>query len=194
MEKPLKLRKIQHDILNHVRRGCRSISEIDLWVRAGSPISYSRRFIRMETLDLIDLGLIERVKDSVSAANRRWCSNKSEKLARAGWDAATVRADAILRADSTTVPVVAEFVAHEHALREHEADKLNRLEILIFAQRTRTKFLGLSIPDRKIFLDVLTSDDGGSMTRLFELQNQVEAEHLTEDVALNKAVQKNKRN
>jgi hypothetical protein len=62
MEKPLKLRKIQHDILNHVRRGCRSISEIDLWVRAGSPINYSRRFIRMETLDLIDLGLIERVK------------------------------------------------------------------------------------------------------------------------------------
>ena len=68
---------------------------------------------------------------------------------------------------------VAEYLENEKALQDREGKKLNRLAIMTRAQRTRAWFLGLSMADRKIFLDVLTADDDGAMANLFALQAKV---------------------
>jgi hypothetical protein len=89
--------------------------------------------------------------------------------------------------------VLDRYVDHQQALQEHESDKLNRLQVMLFAQRTRTKFLGLGLADRKIFLDVLTADDNGSMSQMFALQAEMDNEKFTDDdVKLDKVARKAK--
>lgn len=70
---------------------------------------------------------------------------------------------------------IAEYLENEKALQEREGEKLNRLAIMTRAQRTRAWFLGLSMADRKIFLEVLTADDDGAIAKLFALQAKVES-------------------
>jgi hypothetical protein len=54
------LRPIQKAILNHVRRGCRSESEVVMWVLVSIPsVPYSAKFIRSEIEMLIRQALIE---------------------------------------------------------------------------------------------------------------------------------------
>ena len=72
------------------------------------------------------------------------------------------------------------YQQHQQALQEFEHEKLNRLEIMTWAQLTRTRFLRLSMADRKIFLDVLTADENGAFTKLFNLQAQLEAAGVTD--------------
>ena len=77
---------------------------------------------------------------------------------------------------------IAEYLEHEKALQEYEGEKLTRLKIMTRAQEIRTWFLKLSMANRKIFLDVLTSDtDGGAMARLFALQSKLEAKGVDDD-------------
>lgn len=76
---------------------------------------------------------------------------------------------------------VAEYVEHERALQEHEGEKLTRLKIMTRAQEIRTWFLKLPMADRKIFLDVLTADEDGAMTRMFSLQATVESKGVDDD-------------
>lgn len=76
---------------------------------------------------------------------------------------------------------IAEYLEHEKALQEYEGKKLNRLEIMTWAQRTRARFLRLSMADRKIFLDVLTADEGGAMAHMFSLQAKLESEGVDDD-------------
>jgi hypothetical protein len=83
---------------------------------------------------------------------------------------------------------VAEYLQHEQAMQEYEGKKLNRLQLMTWAQRTRTRFLSLSMADRKIFLDVLTADENGSFTRMFALQARIEANGVTDKTLLLKKV------
>lgn len=86
---------------------------------------------------------------------------------------------------------IAEYLEHEKALQEYEGKKLNRLEIMTWAQRTRARFLSLSMADRKIFLDVLTADEGGAMAHMFALQAKLEAEGVDDaQLKLTKTVTK----
>ena len=89
--------------------------------------------------------------------------------------------------DESTVD---KYVEHEQALQEHEGKKVKRLQIMLFAQRVRARFLSLSMADRKIFLDVLTADEGGAMTRMFALQAQVASEITDDQLALAKMAAK----
>ena len=73
-------------------------------------------------------------------------------------------------------PEIREYLEHEKALQEYEGKKLNRLQIMTWAQQTRSRFLRLSMADRKIFLDVLTADEGGAMAHMFSLQAKLEEE------------------
>ena len=86
---------------------------------------------------------------------------------------------------------VAEYLEHEKALQDYEGQKLNRLQIMTWAQQTRARFLRLSMADRKIFLDVLTADEGGAMARMFSLQAKLESEGVDDDqLKLTKAATK----
>jgi len=73
-----------------------------------------------------------------------------------------------------------QYQQHQQALQDFEHEKLNRLQIMTWAQQTRTRFLRLSMADRKIFLDVLTTDENGAFTKLFKLQAQLEAAGVTD--------------
>lgn len=62
MNQQIGFRPIQKNILTQVRRGCRSESEVVMWVRASMATPcYSAKFIVSEIQALIDLGQIERV-------------------------------------------------------------------------------------------------------------------------------------
>lgn len=88
-------------------------------------------------------------------------------------------------------PEIREYLDHEQALQEYEGKKLNRLQIMTWAQQTRARFLRLSMADRKIFLDVLTADEGGAMSRMFSLQAKLESEGVDDDqLKLTKAATK----
>jgi len=73
------------------------------------------------------------------------------------------------------------YIKHEEALQEFENEKLNKLQIMRWAQQTRTRFLRLSMADRRVFLDVLTADEHGAFSKMFELQTEVAAEGTTDD-------------
>jgi hypothetical protein len=70
---------------------------------------------------------------------------------------------------------------HEGALRALEHEKLNRLQLMTWAQQIRARFLSLSMADRKLFLGVLTADTFGSFTKLFELQAEVQSAGITDE-------------
>ena len=76
---------------------------------------------------------------------------------------------------------IAEYLEHEKALQDYEGQKLNRLQIMTWAQQTRARFLRLSMADRKIFLDVLTADEGGAMAHMFALQAKLESEGVDDN-------------
>jgi hypothetical protein len=82
--------------------------------------------------------------------------------------------------DDPEVPI-ADYLEHEKALQDYEGQKLNRLQIMTWAQQTRARFLRLSMADRKIFLDVLTADEGGAMAHLFAMQAQLEAKGVDDN-------------
>jgi hypothetical protein len=73
-----------------------------------------------------------------------------------------------------------QYQQHQKALQDSENEKLNRFQIMTWAQQTRTRFLRLSMADSKIFLDVLTADENGAFTKLFKLQSQIEAAGVTD--------------
>ena len=73
-----------------------------------------------------------------------------------------------------------QYRQHQEALRDLEHEKLNRLQVMTWAQKIRTHFARLSMADRKIFLDVLASDENGAFTKLFTLQAQLEAAGVTD--------------
>jgi len=73
-----------------------------------------------------------------------------------------------------------QYQQHRQALQDLEHEKLNRLQIMTWAQQTRTRFLRLPMADRKIFLGVLTADENGAFTKLFKLQAQLEAAGVTD--------------
>jgi hypothetical protein len=83
---------------------------------------------------------------------------------------------------AVTNRTIKEYLEHEKSLREYEGEKLNRLEIMAWAQRTRTRFVGLSMQDRKVFLDVLTADENKSISHMLSLQHKLEAEGIDDNI------------
>jgi len=77
-------------------------------------------------------------------------------------------------ATETTHPV-GEYLEHLRAMKNAEEKKLRHLATMKLAQQTRTKFLRMSLEERKVFLDVLTADADGSFTTLFAMQQDLSA-------------------
>jgi len=98
-------------------------------------------------------------------------TEKAEADARTIWS--------VVEAGQTGSPAQ-RYQQHHQALQDFEHEKLNRLQIMTWAQQARTRFLRLSMADRKIFLDVLTADENGAFTKLFKLQAQLEAAGVTD--------------
>jgi hypothetical protein len=83
------------------------------------------------------------------------------------------------------------YLNHQDALRDLENEKLNRMQIMQLAQRTRAKFLSWTMEERKIFLDVLTADEHGNFTEMFALQAELAAEGITDaDLAITRKASK----
>ena len=98
-------------------------------------------------------------------------SDKRTADARAQWEVLkSTHADSASR----------RYIEHEEALREFENQKLSRLQVMEWAQRTRTKFLKLSMEERRLFLNVLASNEGGSFSKMLALQEELEAEGITD--------------
>jgi len=70
---------------------------------------------------------------------------------------------------------------HQAALQALEDEKLNRLQIMKWAQETRSRFLRLSMANRKLFLEVLTADENQAFSTLFALQGELDAAGVTDD-------------
>jgi hypothetical protein len=71
-----------------------------------------------------------------------------------------------------------QYVTQNKAVLESEEKKKRQMQIMLDAQKTRTKFLRLTIDEQALFVKVLTSDDG-SLARLFDLQTTIKQENVT---------------
>jgi hypothetical protein len=69
-----------------------------------------------------------------------------------------------------------QYVSHEDDLREYIGGQERKISIAQFALKVKSKFLKMSIPERKMFLSVLTSDPGQRFEKLFQLQDAIETE------------------
>jgi len=73
-----------------------------------------------------------------------------------------------------------QYVSHEDDLREYVGGQERKLSIAQYALKVKSKFLKMSIPERKMFLSVLTADPGQRFERLFQLQDAMETEKFDE--------------